>query len=102
MYIVHLNFLQKGIDYSREIFHYILYSVFYFQASFSFHKLIPKNTHMTTLYTNLSLYITFTMINYIRQESFCKSFSSLSYIRRISGLFIANAMWTHWHVLSKM
>ncbi len=42
--------------------------------------------------------------NYIRQEYFlfCKSFSSLSYIRRISGLFIANVMWTHWHVLSKM
>ncbi len=30
--------------------------------------IILKNTQMTTLYTNLSLYITFTMIYYIRQE----------------------------------
>ncbi len=29
------------------------------------------------------------------QEYFCKCFSSLSYIRRISDLFIANDMWTH-------
>ncbi len=64
----------------------------WFKASFSFYKLIPKNTQMTTLYTNLSLYITFTMIYYIRQEYFCKSFTSQSYIRRKSGLFIANAM----------
>ncbi len=71
-------------------------------ATLSFHKLIPKNAQMTTLYTNLSLYITFTMIYYIRQELFGKCFSSLSYIKRISGLFIANALWTHWHVLSKM
>ncbi len=36
---------------------------------FAFYKLIKiKPTQMTTLYTNLSLYITFTMINYIRQE----------------------------------
>ncbi len=76
--------------------------LFKFKTTFSFHKIIPKNAQMTTLYTNYSLYITFTMIYYIRQESFCKSFSSLSYIRRISGLFIANAMLTHWHVLSKM
>ncbi len=74
----------------------------HFKASFSVHKLIPKNTQMTTLYTNLSLYITFTMIYYIRQEQFCKRFWLLSFIRRISGLFIANAMWTRWHVLSKM
>ncbi len=38
------------------------------KATFSFHKLIPKNTQMTTLYTYWSLYITFTMIYYIRQE----------------------------------
>ncbi len=37
------------------------------QASFSVHKLIPKTNQMTTLYTNL-LYITVTMIYYIRQE----------------------------------
>ncbi len=36
--------------------------------SFTFHKRIPTNTKMTTLYTNWSLCITFTMINYIRQE----------------------------------
>ncbi len=29
-------------------------------------------------------------------------FSSLSYIRRTSRLFIVNAIWTHWHGLSKM
>ncbi len=39
-----------------------------FKATFSVHKLIPKNAQMTTLYTNWSLYITFTMIYYIRQE----------------------------------
>ncbi len=70
------------------------------KATFSVHKLIPKNAQMTTLFTNWPLYITFTMIYYIRQEQFCKSFSSLSYIRKISSLFIANAMWSHWHVLS--
>ncbi len=35
------------------------------KATFSFHKLIPENAQMTTLYTNWSLYITFTMIYYI-------------------------------------
>ncbi len=40
----------------------------YFKATFSFHKLIPKNAQMTTLHTNWSLYITFTMIYYIRQQ----------------------------------
>ncbi len=64
----------------------------YFKATFSVHKLIPNNTQRTTLDTNLSLYTTFTMIYYIRQEEFCKSFSSLSYIRRISDLFEANVM----------
>ncbi len=38
------------------------------KATVSFHKLIPKNAQMTTLYTNWSLYITFTLIYYIRQE----------------------------------
>ncbi len=38
------------------------------KATFSFRKLIPKNAQMTTLYINRSLYITFTMIYYIRQE----------------------------------
>ncbi len=38
------------------------------KATFSFHKIIPKNAQMTTLYINWSLYITFTMIYYIRQE----------------------------------
>ncbi len=37
------------------------------KATFSVHKLIPQNAQMTTLYTNWSLYITFTMIYYIRQ-----------------------------------
>ncbi len=37
------------------------------KTTFSVHKLIPKNTQMTTLYTNWLLYITFTII-YIRQE----------------------------------
>ncbi len=35
------------------------------KATFSFHKLIPKNAQMTTLYTNWSLYTTLTMIYYI-------------------------------------
>ncbi len=51
----------------------------------------PSSLKSTSLY-NLKLPSLF--IN-------CKGFSSLSYIRRIS-LFIANTMWTHWHVLSKM
>ncbi len=38
------------------------------KASFAFHKLIQKNTQMTTLYINLSLYITFIIIYFIRQE----------------------------------
>ncbi len=38
------------------------------KATFSVHKLIPKNAQMTTFYTNLSLYITFTIIYYIRQQ----------------------------------
>ncbi len=38
------------------------------KANLYFHKLIPRNTQMTTLYTNLSSYNTFTMIYYIRQE----------------------------------
>ncbi len=39
-----------------------------FKATFSFHKPIQKYAQMTTLYTNWSLYITFNMIYYIRQE----------------------------------
>ncbi len=35
------------------------------KASFSFYNIIPKNAQRTTLYTNWSLYITFSMINYI-------------------------------------
>ncbi len=35
---------------------------------YSVHKLIQKNAQMTTLYTNSSLYITFTMIYYISEE----------------------------------
>ncbi len=38
------------------------------KATFFVHKLIQKNALMTTLYTNWSLYITFSMIYYIRQE----------------------------------
>ncbi len=36
------------------------------KATFSFHKLILKYAQMTTLYTNWTLYITFTMIYYVR------------------------------------
>ncbi len=38
------------------------------KATVSVYKLIPKTAQMTTLYTNWSLYITFTMIYCIRQE----------------------------------
>ncbi len=62
-----LFFINLHRTYSHSQLKYRL-SVLVIKASFSFHKRIPKNTHMTTLYTNLSLYITFTMINYIRQE----------------------------------
>ncbi len=47
---------------------YIYYMVTWvyscFKSTFYIHKLIPKNTQITTLYTNWSLYITFTMIYY--------------------------------------
>ncbi len=46
----------------------IYYLFIYVKATFSVHKLIPQKAQMTTLYTNWSLYITFTMIYYIRQE----------------------------------
>ncbi len=42
--------------------------IIWFKATFSAHKLVLKNAQTTTLYTNWSLYITFTMIYYIRQE----------------------------------
>ncbi len=38
------------------------------KATFSVHKLIPKNDQMTNVYRNWSLYITFTMIYFIKQE----------------------------------
>ncbi len=38
------------------------------KASFSFHNITKRQTQITILYTNLSLYITFIMIYYIRQE----------------------------------
>ncbi len=38
------------------------------KVTFSFHKLIPINTQMTTLYNNWLLYITFIMIYYITLE----------------------------------
>ncbi len=38
------------------------------EATFSVDKLIPTNAQMTTIYTNWSLYNTFAMIDYIRQE----------------------------------
>ncbi len=40
----------------------------FFKNTFSVHKLIQNNNQITTLYTNWSLYITFIMIYYIRQE----------------------------------
>ncbi len=71
-------------------------------ASFSFHKLIPKTLKLLPYI--LICHCTSISPWYIilDKKDFVKCFSSLSYIRRISGLFIANAMWTHWHVLSKM
>ncbi len=38
------------------------------KATFSVHKLIPKNAQMTTLYINWSLYINFNAFYYISQE----------------------------------
>ncbi len=43
-----------------------------FKTTFSVHKLIPIFFQMTTLYTNWSLYITFTMIYYISKNNFVK------------------------------
>ncbi len=53
----------------------------WFKASYFFHKLIPQNTQMTTLYTNLLLYGTFTMIYYIRQELFLLSYGNQAMIK---------------------
>ncbi len=47
---------------------HILFANLYVKATFSFHKLIPKNAQMTSLYIHWSLYTIFTMIYYIRQE----------------------------------
>ncbi len=38
------------------------------KVTFPVHKLITKNSQITTLYTNWLLYITFTLIYYIGQE----------------------------------
>ncbi len=61
----HTTTLWKSLLYSGE---YPYTSTSHIKATLSFYKLIPKNAQMTTLYTNLSLYITFTMIYYIRQK----------------------------------
>ncbi len=55
-----------------------------FKASFSFHKITLKNTQMTTLYTNLSLYITLIAIYYIRQENI---WPVLSIMKTYIGIF---------------
>ncbi len=46
---------------------YINWDWLWFKASFSFHNITPKTVKCLP-YTNLSLYITVTMIYYIRQE----------------------------------
>ncbi len=45
-------------------YNYILSLYELLKATFTFHKLNPKSTQIATLYTNWSLYITFTMIYY--------------------------------------
>ncbi len=78
----YFNLIPMTLYYSQTLLSYTLkhvrsnvaydtYSIL--KTSFSFHKLIPQNTQMTTIFTNLSLYITSTMIYYyIRQVLFCK------------------------------
>ncbi len=61
------NNLYSSVSFSSIMYVFIVNYVV-FKATFSVHKLIPKNAQMTNLYTNWSLYITFTMIYYIRQE----------------------------------
>ncbi len=63
----------KGFNYAvpqNSIVHQMAWFVtdILLKATFYVHKLIPTNAQMTTEYTNWSLYITFTMIYYIRQE----------------------------------
>ncbi len=53
-------------DYNLKFLSY--YKLNNIKATFSVHKLIPKNAQIITLYTNWSLYITFTMIYYIWKE----------------------------------
>ncbi len=52
------------------------------KATFSFHKLIQNYAQMTTSYTNLSLYITFTMIYYILDKN---NFVNISHHYLTSG-----------------
>ncbi len=57
---------------------------------------------MTKLYTNWSLYITFTMIITLDKNNFVKVSHHYLISGNLTRLFIANAIWIHCHVLSKM
>ncbi len=60
-------YLAIQANYSSILFQdtLVLWLCRYLKIKFSFYKLILKNIQMTTLHTNWSLYITFTMIYYI-------------------------------------
>ncbi len=68
MKVLHLVWASLELYTEKNIQLNIIWHIVLIKATFSVHKLIPKNAQMTTLYTKWSLYITFTMIYYIRQE----------------------------------
>ncbi len=56
---------QESVSFLTNSLHDVKHCL---KLPFLFINLSPKNTQMTTFYSNLLLYITFTVINYIRQE----------------------------------
>ncbi len=63
--VVYMNVCLRWVHDSLDASQSLQFSMI--KASFSFPKIIPKSTHMYTLYTNLSFYIILTMFHYIGQ-----------------------------------
>ncbi len=72
------------------------------KASFSFHKLIPKTLKWLPYLLICHCTSRWPWFIILDKKNVVNVFVSLSYITRISNMFIANAMWTHSHVMSKM
>ncbi len=73
-----------------------------FKASISFHQLIPpKNLKWLPYTLKMSLYIISRWFIILNKNNFVKVDHHYLTLGRKSGLFIANVLWTHWHVLSE-